>query len=195
MIDFVGYICIKKRQKDKKTYIKNSIMKTKEQKIAEVQRELDKKKKRNVWIVLILIIIALLSIGIAFMYTTAGYGIMAIIPCFVIAITFPDLIWGIDMKKCEGTTKEKLAAEVGYLKPLKEEYEYLCIDRTIDEIPANLRQTARYLLSDLEKSPGEIIKMREELVEDLRIQLHVYQTAPEQNFWRYFISKKWLKKN
>jgi spermidine/putrescine-binding protein len=170
-------------------------MKTKEQKVAEAQRELDKKKTRNVWIVLLLIVFTLLFAGIGIFCNTGGYGILAIIPCFIMAITFPDLIWGIDMKKCEGTTKEKLAAEVGYLKPLKEEYEYLCIDRTIDEIPANLRQTARYLLSDLEKSPGEIIKMREELVEDLRIQLQVYQTAPEGTFWRYVKSKKWLKKS
>ncbi|HBB03338.1 TPA: hypothetical protein DCZ39_00270 [Patescibacteria group bacterium] len=166
-------------------------MKNKQEKFLEFHRDLEKKKKQAIW--------SLIGMSIVFIFMIFTVHIMQndfmyiLIVGFAWAI-FPVINAPLNIEKLEKELTKKIKTEEEYVNQIKEEYDYLISpDRKFRDIPAKLRKTAGYLLSQEDKTPEEVIAMRGEEIEDMQIKLHVYRESIEHNFWQYLISGKWLK--
>ena len=176
--------------------------KTQEQKFNEdkkyleykFQRDLEKTKRKKIWISLFMIVLMSIVMIIVIhenkpVFTTLlNCGIVSIIPMFSVCSRMSD----IRMTNMEKELSKKIEKETKYIKEFKEKYELLRLCK-FTEIPISLRKTAETLLHTSMIFPPkediyEVIKAQETEIENMKIQLQVYSDCPERTFWQYFIS-------
>ena len=169
-------------------------METKEQKFARFQKTLELHKKQAAWALIITIVFSGMIGEVAYIHNNIFLYVVVIFSiCFLMIILLFTFIKEVNITSLEKELRDKIKEAKESLETLKKEY-VIIISWKFNDIPPNLRETARYLLSYEDLSPRQIIAQEKETIEEMEIQLKVYQKSSERNFWQYFMTWKWLKK-
>jgi len=176
--------------------MKTDIEKTQEQKISGFQRGLEKTKRKEVWMTILTSILLVLIIVVAFHYTRLVLPV-----CLVSIISITSILLrmrDIRMVNMENELGKKIEKETKYIKKFKEEYDILSSYK-FNEIPISLRKIARTfrnrpLIAYPKEDIYEVIQEKNDEIENMKIELQVYQASPERTFWQYIKSLKWLKR-
>ena len=169
-------------------------METKEQKFARFQKSLELSKKQSAWALIITIIFSGVLGEAAYIQNNIFFYFVVIFAiCFLMVILLFSFIKDVNITDLEKELRDKIKEAKESLETIRKEY-VIIISWKLNDIPANLRKTARYLLSYEDLTPRQIIAQEKEKIEEMEIQLKVYQRSSERNFWQYFMTWKWLKK-
>lgn len=170
-------------------------MKTKDEKFIEFQYELEIQKKKTIWIsIAALLVCGFFGYNIGKMFITPIWVTIVITAFMTImgmVLIYQNPVQWLNMEYRIQKLRKKIENEKEYLTRIKEEY-IIISSCKFKDIPVNLRETARYLLSNRGKGPEEIIKFREEEIENHEVWLQVFLKSSKRNFWQYLISIKWL---
>lgn len=163
-------------------------MKTKEERKVVFEQQLKKTRRLTVWISLLVV----LGVMVYIIFDPPNYFIGLGIG---ILFFFPSSVVGSwrsfnTVRSCS-VLRRKLKEEEEYMQGIRKDYTDI-ISCKFHEIPARLRATAIYLLSNPDKGPEEIMKTREANLENIKIKIQIFLDSPEKNFWQYFASWKWL---
>lgn len=164
-------------------------MKTKEERKVAFEQKLKKTRRLTVWISLLVV----LGVMVYIIFDPPNYFIGLGIGMLFF---FPSSVVGSwrsfnTVRSCS-VLRRKLQEETQYVESIRKEYADIT-SCTFQEIPKRLRATAIYLLSNPDKGPEDIMKEREESLENIKIKIQIFLDSPEKNFWQYFTSWKWLK--
>ncbi|MFA6256064.1 MAG: hypothetical protein WC606_02665 [Candidatus Absconditabacterales bacterium] len=184
--------------------------KTKQEKFDEFQKEFNQKTNKTK-----LQKLGVTAFAVIFLVPATMITIINIVPWVLPIITIVEMCgllyiiiflytyipfcspWRLDSESSVKTQKEEakedLKEERELLQKLNSDYSIIKRNGyTLNNIPADLRDTVQYLLNS-EKTPEEVIEEEEVSIEDLEIKLEVYSNT-EPTFWKYFWSFTWLKK-
>ncbi|MCX6825032.1 MAG: hypothetical protein NTY80_02295 [candidate division SR1 bacterium] len=165
--------------------------KTPLEKFHQLDSKLEKEKQQATrkivsWSIVLIVVMALSVYEQMFLALLFGFifliGVLIYLPGILL----------MNMQRAISKLLKKEKKEEQDLAKIKKEYEAISV-LTFEHIPKELVPTAWYLLSE-KGTPAETLAAREKKFEEMNIQLQVYISSNERNFWEYFKSWKWLKK-
>lgn len=170
-------------------------METKEEKIAQFQKELEISKRTTTLFVLLYILITPILIK-CLCWTFASitvfryvmYGITSVFSLYAVYM----LRKVMNMRKAYKALHKNIQNKKEQLIYLKKDYLSMESQMFIRD-SKNLRETERYRIDCKEKTPEKVIKEREDEIEDNEIQLQVYKNCTERTLWQYLGSLKWVR--